>query len=70
VGVFLGLREQGLESDHLKPVLRLEELRKIKKNEFLVLSASRSIFETVTTPALRRFSKHLGVAAQFQAPGR
>jgi hypothetical protein len=32
VGVFLGVMEEGLESDHLKLVLRLEGLRKIKKN--------------------------------------
>jgi len=32
MGVLLEVREQGLESEHLKPVLRLEGLRKIKKN--------------------------------------
>jgi len=36
VGLFLGVREQTLESDHLKPVLRLEGLRKIKKNRVSV----------------------------------
>jgi hypothetical protein len=36
VGLFLGVREQGLEPDHLKPVLKLEGLRKIKKNRVSV----------------------------------
>jgi hypothetical protein len=36
VGLFLRVREQGLEPDNLKPVLKLGGLRKIKKNRVSV----------------------------------